>query len=186
MKMGFLFGNLFWGIIVILVGISIILKGYGVNIPYFHILIAIVIIMFGLSILIGGFSKKKSHGINTNSKRGKTEEFTSVFADGSHDFGKLDPKTEKVGVTVVFGNMRVKLPSDIGFDFESNAVFGTVVTSGKSNAGIASSDVVVNPDAKRRVKVEANAVFGKLEFTLDPNYMSLSDSSKTAEDSTSF
>lgn len=186
MKMDIFFGNLFWGVLIMLVGMSLILKGFNIRIPVVTIFVAIVIIMFGFKILVGGFSKHKTHGIKTNSMTGTTQEFTSVFSGGFYDFSNLDPKATDAEVTVVFGSARVKLPRDIEFDIESNAVFGSVLLPDKSSAGIASSDAILNPNAKRRVRIEANSVFGRLEFYLDPDYVTPPDSTKAAGDSTAF
>lgn len=186
MKMDIFFGNLFWGILIMLVGMSLILKGFNIRIPVVTIFVAIVIIMFGFKILVGGFSKNKTHGIKTNSMSGSTQEFTSVFSGSFYDFNSLDPKAEEAEVTVVFGSSRVKLPQNIEFDIESNAVFGSVILPQKSSSGIASNDSVLNPQAKRRVKIEANAIFGRLEFYLDPDYRAPADSSKAPADSSSF
>lgn len=186
MKMDIFFGNLFWGILIILIGLSLVLRGFNVNIPLVKTFIAIVIIMFGIKVLVGGFTRSKPHGINTNSMTGNTQEFSSIFSGSYYDFGDLNPKAEEVEVTVVFGSARVKLPRDIEFDIESNAVFGSVILPQKTSGGIASSDAVLNANAKRRVRIEANSVFGRLEFYLDPDYVAPADSSKAPGDSTSF
>ncbi len=186
MKMDIFFGNLFWGILIILIGISLVLKGFNVSIPLVKTFVAIVIIMFGIKILVGGYSRGKTHGINTNSMSGTTQEFTSVFSGSFYDFNNLDPKATEAEVSVVFGSARVKLPRDIEFDIESNAVFGSVILPQKTSAGIASGDALLNANAKRRVKIEANSVFGRLEFYLDPDQPVPVDSSKATGDSTAF
>ena len=54
MKMSFLFGHIFWGILLLLWGISLILKGFNiVDLPLVKIFIAVIIILFGLRLLFG-------------------------------------------------------------------------------------------------------------------------------------
>ena len=53
MKMDFIFGNIFWGLLIILLGLSIFLKGFNLHIPLVRVFIAIIIIMFGIKLLFG-------------------------------------------------------------------------------------------------------------------------------------
>ncbi|MBP8704672.1 MAG: hypothetical protein KBI19_01620, partial [Candidatus Cloacimonas sp.] len=53
MKMDLIFGNIFWGLLIILLGLSIFLKGFNLHIPLVRVFIAIIIIMFGIKLLFG-------------------------------------------------------------------------------------------------------------------------------------
>ncbi len=66
MKMGFLASGVFWGSVIILFGISIILNSvFGISIPVFKIVLALILIYFGISILAGkAFNVPKVSTIN--------------------------------------------------------------------------------------------------------------------------
>ncbi|HPS38079.1 MAG TPA: LiaF-related protein [Candidatus Cloacimonadota bacterium] len=166
MKMDILSGSLFWGILVILIGLSIILKGFNINIPLVKSFIAIVIILFGIKILVGSHHKTRHTGISSSSTTGRYTEFSNIFSSGNYDFSDLNPVTDNVEVTVVFGSATVYLPADIEFDFDSNAVLGSVILPGTTHAGITSQESSLNTGAKRRIHVEANSIFGRLEFIM--------------------
>ncbi|MDD2331344.1 MAG: hypothetical protein PHI68_01685, partial [Candidatus Cloacimonetes bacterium] len=51
--MSIFFGNMFWGILIILLGLSLILKDFNINIPLFKIFFGLIIILFGIKLLIG-------------------------------------------------------------------------------------------------------------------------------------
>jgi small neutral amino acid transporter SnatA (MarC family) len=53
MRMNIFFGNLFWGILLILWGGSLILKTFNIHMPLAKIFFAVVIILFGLKLLLG-------------------------------------------------------------------------------------------------------------------------------------
>lgn len=56
--MNFLSSGLFWGLILVLLGLSVILKSvFHINIPLIKILLAILLIYWGITLLIG----KTSH-----------------------------------------------------------------------------------------------------------------------------
>jgi predicted membrane protein len=53
--MGFIFSGIFWGIILILLGLSVILNiVFNIHLPFFRILFSLIIIYFGLRLLVGG------------------------------------------------------------------------------------------------------------------------------------
>ena len=56
MKMGFLFSGIFWGVILILLGLAMIIKVvFNVSLPIFRIVFAIIFVYIGFKILVGGF-----------------------------------------------------------------------------------------------------------------------------------
>ena len=62
--MRFLSSGIFWGFIIILFGIVILIKTvFHINIPFFRILIGILIILFGISFIVGAVSQRKSEAM---------------------------------------------------------------------------------------------------------------------------
>ncbi|MCB5229979.1 MAG: hypothetical protein LHW44_07965 [Candidatus Cloacimonetes bacterium] len=165
MKMGIFFGNLFWGVLLILWGISLILKGFGVSLPLAKIFFAIIIIMFGIKLLVGGSCKTKS-GIRTSSS-GDTIEHTTVFSGQDIDLSHIRPDSKPIEINVVFGNAVVTLPDDVRIDLKPAAVFGVLVTPKQTNSGISDTQQEVNESAPgESVSIKANAIFGKIVFKI--------------------
>ncbi len=156
--MSIFFGNLFWGILIILFGISMILKDFNINIPLAKIFFGLIIILIGIRLLIGKPQCSSSRNWNSVSHSTSTgREVTMVFASGTHDLtaNKFDHK--HLDLTVVFGNGLVILPDDVNFVFEPTAVFG-------------STHIPQHPDVEGdKVYVEATAVFGRLEIQFKPS-----------------
>jgi len=109
--MGFLFSGVFWGIIVVLLGLSIILNVVaGVKIPFFRIFFGLLLIYWGVSLLIGARFGRSG---------------TAVFSDASikaTSAGKQD---------VIFGRAVIDLSGIVlkeGVNrYEVNTVFGASV-----------------------------------------------------------
>jgi len=160
MRMNFLFGNAFWGILLLLWGMSLILKEFGVNLPLVKVFIAVLIIMFGIRLLVGGFHKPRHTGIRskTVTTSGKVE-YTTVFAAQDIDLTDLKPDSPPLEITAVFGSAYVELPNDLEFEFEPTAVLGATVIPTRPSG---------SPPGKGIVKIEATAVFGRVEFAYKP------------------
>jgi len=157
-----LFSNLFWGIIIVLFGISVILKAMGViqSVPLFRIFIAVILIFWGINMLIG------FHGTPKSANRGKVHissgtgsEFSVVFSSGTVDLTNREFRDgENIEVTAVFGSNFVTLPRDYHFHINPTAVFGSVRIPSKMGA----------KNGLPTVYIEANAVFGRVEFEQRP------------------
>lgn len=162
MRMDFFFGNIFWGIMIILFGVSIFLRGFNINLPLMKVFFAIVIIMFGVKMLVGG-AKPRVHNRASNNHKGSTifyssgsQEYTMVFASGELDLSDIQPDAKDIEITVVFGSATVVLPSDVKFDIRPTAVLGSIVLpkAGKFSA----------TNSSKSIGIEATSVFGRLEF----------------------
>ena len=86
--MRFLSSGIFWGFIVILFRVGILLKSvFHVNIPFFKILIGIIIIFFGISFIVGAMSQRKSE---------------AIFRDYNFNFGTIEKEYNIVFLKVIF------------------------------------------------------------------------------------
>jgi hypothetical protein len=160
MRMNLFFGNMFWGILLVLWGASLILRTFNINMPLAKIFFAVVIILFGLQLLFGTkfsfFSGGRSsrHGssmIRTNS----SGEYTFVFSGGTIDLTDIDPDSKDLEITVVFGSADVLLPKHLNFDIEPTSVFGSTDLPKRSEASAL---------GERPIRIESTAVFGRIQY----------------------
>ncbi len=168
--MSIFFGNLFWGVLLILIGASIIMRGFNINFPVVKIFIAIIIILFGLKILFSGYSSKSSRhrGIHSYSETGNTKDYTVVFASDVIDLRDITKDSKDIEISAVFGSALVYLPPDIGVSIETTSVFGACILPDKSNVSIISNERTERfGKSDSKVRIEATAVFGRLEFRID-------------------
>jgi predicted membrane protein len=177
--MGFIFSGLFWGIILILLGISVIINiVFHIHVPFFRIILAVILIYAGVRVLTGG---NWGHG-RCGSMRSADR---AVFCDGVFNrssggehtvvFGKdvidaeavfsEDPARTVIKVNTIFGHSVVLIPktmpivirvssafSGVRLPDGSVSAFGTTVY--KNDAGRAASD------ASAIKTIDLNVVFG--------------------------
>ncbi len=164
MKMNILFGHLFWGILIILIGVSLILKGFNISFPIFKIFIAIIIILLGVKLLIGGWGNTKNKEAPTKLYNATEHEYNAIFAAQKLDLTNIEPDASPLEINAVFGSFVVELPDDINFDFSTTAFCGSIDLPKKT----------AMDEAKTRgtVKIDANAVFGKITFIISTHHSS--------------
>ena len=169
--------KVFWGIIVVLIGVSIIANSlFKINFPFFRVILALAIIYFGVKMLVGAFSTSSTKiesgdSIFSKSKTLVTDlngakEFNAIF--GSQVIDLTEATWEEVEAFVetntVFGNTIIILPNDIDIQIESNVVFGNVRTPDGANASFGDQNTRLKPKgisrADKKLSIEINAVFG--------------------------
>lgn len=160
--MNFFFGIPFWGIFLILIGLSLVLKSFGLHIPLGRIFLGIVIIVFGIKILVTSGkvsvrSKTTKHG-NSYYKASGSGEYSLVFSSGTIDLRELKEDSGDIEVTVVFASATVILPEHLSFKIEPTTVFGTTSTGNVKKPKI---------EGVRPIKIESSCVFGSLEYVTD-------------------
>lgn len=170
MKMNFFFGNIFWGILLVLWGASLILKTFNINMPLAKIFVAVIIILFGVKLLIGTGTKQISRdGSSKGSyyRSNRSGEYTMVFSSGTIDLRDLGESSSSIEITVVFGNATVLLPAHLNFDIEPTSVFGSTVLPDKSHYGFGTSRYQAGTNEGRMIHIESTAVFGRLEYVFE-------------------
>ncbi len=168
--MHFLFSGVFWGLILILLGISMILKiVFKVDIPLFRIVIALILIYWGLKLLFGISLGKKSEG-NIIFNRGTIEqvetgkEYNIIFGRGTVDLRDLQwhEQDQKVSIDVVFGNADIYLNPDIPTQVNIDAVFAECRFPG-GNISFMGDHTLRTPsyeEGKPYITIDLDVVFG--------------------------
>jgi predicted membrane protein len=172
--MCFLFSGGFWGIVLVLFGLSIIVKvAFNIHFPFFRILVALIIIYFGLRVLMGGTCIRthrntvlfnESHVTATDAKN----DYNILFGKGTIDLTspELAAKSSRVRVNTVFGSGTIKINPDVPTLIEINSAFaGSRLPDG--NAIAFGKYVYKNKsygDTVKNLKVDASVVFGSLDI----------------------
>ena len=132
MRFGFLFSGVFWGTMLILLGISIILKVvFNISIPFFRLFFAFFFVYLGLQILIGrpphaGDRRTVVFGGRTVRADERNAEYHAVFGRGVFDLSGVDVSsgTVRASVNTVFGAGEVLLDPSMPVIVHGSAVFG--------------------------------------------------------------
>jgi hypothetical protein len=171
--MGFLASGVFWGGILILWGISLILSTvFHIHIPFFRIVFALIVIWVGVRLLTGGRSFCRT---------GRTVVFAEtafpaspirnsyevVFGEGSVDLTGAAAEKAKgpVAVNVVFGSAIVKIDPKHSIRITATTAFGHVSLPDGGTAAVGTSSWE-SKSAKGKegvLEIKLSAVFGNIE-----------------------
>lgn len=172
--MGFFFSGMFWGAILILIGISVILKHVlHIDFPLFRFLMGAIFIIIGIQIFLGkpimGGAKNYHQTIFAENEMTVSEEakdYSTVFGKSIiHIPAGLSPD-KKYEINTIFGNTEVFLEHGVNADIKMNAVFGAVQNTEGDVVAFGSMNRSVKSGKNAPIRIEANAVFGNIEFKM--------------------
>lgn len=175
--MFFLANSLFWGSILILVGIILILKIFPIfrHISVGRIIAGFILIYIGLSVLFGErfflfqnrmkFTRVNKYKPYYNYRDGSYE---VVFQDQTIDISEVakNSQTKNIKITVVFGSARIKANRDTKVVINGSVAFGKVSIPGGNNFffGEYSYSTDNQGQTEETIFVNANVVFGNLNI----------------------
>lgn len=176
---GLFFGSLFWGLLISLIGLSMVLKhAFNIDLHLVRIFIGLIIILFGIKLIVGFNSKSCIKTFKNTVHIGKGSQYDILFSNGTLDLTTIqDINKFPKEINVVFGNATVFVPDNINLKVASTTVFGSTIMPNRSYAGFGEDVYSLNniPNAPT-VTIVTTTVFGKLELNIMP--------SKAAADST--
>jgi hypothetical protein len=173
MKMGFINSSAFWGIIIILIGVSMVMRYvFNIHFPIFRIVIACLLIFWGLRMLMGSFGGGRyyyeSSTIFSNSRHiynKSNNSYNVVFGRGELDLRnvKVD-KNQKIEVNSVFGSYTIRIDDSIPVKIISNVAFGSIKTPDDNDNSFGKYTYRSNnlTEDSPYILIDANVVFGDL------------------------
>lgn len=181
---GLLFGSLFWGILISLIGLSIILKYVlNIDIPLARIFFGVILILLGMRIVFGHSDRHSVRHHNRVNQYFGSSETNIIFSSGLIDLTKYnDDKKIPKEINVVFGNAIVLVPDSMNLEINTTTVFGSTILPSHAYNGFAEDSFTLKGTSDAPAKrIEANAVFGRLVFDVVPSNQS---NAKTKPDTT--
>jgi predicted membrane protein len=140
MKMG---PGIIFGVIVILIGLSILFKDF----PFFRLFFGVLLIIWGVSVIVGGFGHRWHwwnrepnnvvFGESNYSQAGSSKEYNVVFGKSNFDFRNtpLPENGKQVSVHTVFGASDVLISKSMPVRITASSAFGEVrMPNGNSSA----------------------------------------------------
>ena len=170
--MRFLSSGIFWGFIIILFGIGILLKSvFHINIPFFKILVGIIVILFGISIIFNAINSRKTAVFGDyNFKSGFGEkEYNIAFSKASMDVANFDFSNyngEFIKINSVFSSTEIYLSRNFEYEIRADSTFGVVrLPNGESVSfgNIVRLENTENSELKR-INLHVSSVFGEVKI----------------------
>lgn len=171
--MRFLSSGIFWGFVVILFGIGILLKSvFHINIPFFKIFVGIVVILLGISIIFDAVKFKKIEAVfgDYNFNSGTIQkEYNIVFSKEAMDVSNFDFSNyngEFIKINSVFSSSEIYLSRDFQYEIRAESAFGTVRLPNGENVSfgnIARLENAENSELKR-INLHVSSVFSEVKI----------------------
>ena len=172
------FWGIVWGSFFVLLGLSIILKAFGINFPFFRLAVACLIIFIGLKILLpgkfGGFVPPQQTGRETMfaesviSGADVKGDYNVVFGSNKMDLTGIELKDEtvKIKLDTVFAGAEVKIDPKKPVRITATAVFGGVSMPNGAAAAFGTGTYTTESykEGQPHIAIEVNAVFGGVEI----------------------
>lgn len=171
------FGTYFWGLLFIVIGAVFIIRyAFHVNISIFKVVFGFILVYFGVSVIVSAFgttakdAKQDMVFENSNIKvENLQDEYNIIFSKSTVDLRdvKLEGKSRKVKVHVVFGDGTVRINPEIPSRIKASSAFGTANIPNNNNVTFGEYTYRTKgyKEGEPHLEIEANVVFGKLDIT---------------------
>ncbi len=175
MKIAWLSGGTFWGILLIVIGGLLVLRtAFNLQIPIVRTVIGVILIYLGISVLVGG-SYDGLRGEERIAFEERTivavpaqRNYTILFSRGTIDFTPLAGQQEgHYEVDVVFSNGTLVLDKNTPTEVRVSAAFASTDLPTGQSVVLGDTSFTIGPDdAARRMVIKASVVFGSLRVIL--------------------
>lgn len=175
MRIGFMFTGVFWGVVLICIGVLAILKSiFNINVPIFRTAVALLIIYIGLSILVNGFYFERhqnsvifdSHNFTVSDSHSKND---IIFGSGTVDFSDytLTETYPRHEVNIIFSSGKIELPDNLPAKMVVSAAFSSAgFPDGNSiSFGDYTYKTRSYKEGENYLHIKANVVFSSLKIT---------------------
>lgn len=174
--MGFLSTGIFWGAVLVLMGLSVLLKAvFNIDIPIFRVLVGLFFIYFGVQIVWGtGLGHKPPcPNVTTQGKvdEGKGPDYNVIFGQGVINLTGVEIKDKNVELkaNTLFGSSTVRLKKDIPALVKASSAFGNArLPGGNSTAmGTLYYKTPSYQEDKPHLTLELSVVFGESTLSVE-------------------
>ncbi len=171
--MGFLFSEVFWGVLLIIIGASVVIRAvFHVNIPIFSMIIAFILIYGGIRILIGGYGFANPQNMTlfqdtTIHVTNPADNYNTFFGKGVIDLTKvnLSNETKRINIHTIFGSSTILLNPETPVKIIVNSAFAeaTIPDGNRIQFGTIVYQSKNYQAEQNSLLIETNVVFGGLE-----------------------
>jgi predicted membrane protein len=172
--MGCLFSSIFWGVIIIIIGIVVIINViFGTKIPIIPLIIGLILIYFGVRIITGLSCRRSPKSVIFEEKKIETTtpsgKYDVIFGRSVIDLTKSEIKegVSKVEINTIFGSSVVKIDPMMPVKIKASSAFGSgrlpdgnMVAFGEYTY---KSDTLKKTDTEDYLLIELHVVFGSAE-----------------------
>jgi len=169
MKCSFLFSNLFFGALLILIGASIIIKVvFNIDIPIFRTLLALWLIVWGISMLTSNRRYEyKEYTYTTEYNSDSCTTHNIGFGNKDIDLTQVTTYPSDIFINSSFSSVTVRIPRDKAVLISVSAVSSGVKLPNGDTVSFGHYTYKTDPNAQHYdIHVHANVFCGSLKFKM--------------------
>ena len=174
MRMGCLFNGMFWGVIIIIIGIIVIINVvFGTKIPIFPLIFGLFLIYLGVKVITGISCHRTSRSAIFEEKKIETESPTGkydvIFGRNVIDLTNVQLKegVSRIEVNTVFGSSVLKINPSMPIKIIASSAFGSARMPDGNMVAFGEytykSDSLKQSDQKNYLLINLHVVFGSGE-----------------------
>lgn len=171
MRMVSLIDAVFWGVVLIVAGVLLIVRKYvPFNLPVGRIIVALVLVYLGIRIIVGGPTVRDGNtvvfgsGTTLVADAAGSRDYSIIFGSGDYDFTTMSPDDVTREVNVIFGSGTLRIDPEAPVQIRMSSAFGSV--RDPDGSSLSFGDRTWASPAYREgspaVRIKAAAVFGSL------------------------
>lgn len=178
MKFGFLSINFFIGSLLIVFGISAILRSFNIDIPIFRVFFAFLLIYLGVSLLLGQrltFVGNENTTIFNESyynlEKIKNKEINIIFGKGVVDLSNYNHEKNILNdleINSIFSTTEIRISRDTPVKISASSAFASVTMPDKGSIVFGETTYKTSGKMNNRdcLNIKANSVFGSINIIL--------------------
>ncbi|MFW6017038.1 MAG: hypothetical protein ACOCRK_11420 [bacterium] len=173
MKLNIFFTSYFWGVLLIILGISALLKALNINIPLFRTFIALIFIYIGISLLLGhNFYINVDDNFTLFSENhydlltAENREINVLFGSGIVDISNMELNDESVDIELntIFASSELRLSRDNPIRIDASSVFASVTMPNGNSISFGEHQYNSGDhEAQGVINLDLSAVFGSID-----------------------
>lgn len=167
----FLFSGAFWGLLLIVLGVSLVVKYvFNIDFPVFRVIFAVFLVFVGIKLLVGGFG----HQSHTSMFAESRFDFVENHKDYSCAFGKttLDLRNSEITedtdikASCAFGEFIIKINPETNIEIISSSAFGNLSLPDHSSHSFGNGNYKTPGFNKSKpvLRIKADVAFGNMEI----------------------
>lgn len=166
--------GIFWGVIIVIIGIVVIINViFGTKIPIFPLIFGLLLIYFGVKIITGMSCRRSPKTVIFEEKKIETTtasgKYDVIFGKSVIDLTKTELKegVSKVKINTVFGSSVIKINPTMPVKIKATSAFGSAQMPDQTMVGFGEytykSDSYKQSDQKNYLLIDLHVVFGSAE-----------------------
>ena len=167
----FLFSGAFCGLLLIVLGVSLLIKYvFNIDFPVFRVIFAVFLVLIGIKILVGGFGNHSHTSMFSDNRFNYVEnhkDYSCAFGKTTLDLTNANiTEDTDIKASCAFGEFIIKINPETNIEIVSSSAFGNLQLPDNSNHSFGNGNYKTPAYDKSGpvLRIKADVAFGNMEI----------------------